>query len=80
MSTLVAPAARTITAAQAVAVAEADALGAYGDLSLYRVEVTPTPDGWRVCYQLHQPRTAGGGPHYLIDTTTGAILDKKYYQ
>lgn len=80
MSTLVAPATRTITAAQAVAIAEADALGAYGDLSLYRVEVTPTSDGWKVCYLLFQPRTAGGGPHYLIDAVTGAILDKKYYQ
>ena len=80
MSTIAAPATRTITAAQAVAIAEVDATCAYIDLSLYRIEATPTPDGWKVCYLLFQPRMAGGGPHYLIDATTGAILDKKYYQ
>jgi hypothetical protein len=80
VSTLVAPTTRTISAAQAVTIAEADAIQAYGDLSLYRIEATPTPDGWKVCYLLFQPRMAGGGPHYLIDATTGAILDKKYYQ
>jgi hypothetical protein len=38
------------------------------------------PDGWHVEYYLKDPNLNGGGPHYVIDVQTGAILSKKYYQ
>ena len=40
-----------------------------------------THDGWHVEYRDQRNRAlTGGGPHYLIDATTGAIVSKKYYQ
>jgi hypothetical protein len=38
------------------------------------------PEGWHVDYELTKPFTAGGGPHYLIDSQTGVILSKRYEQ
>ena len=37
-------------------------------------------DGWHVDYELKDPRLKGGGPHYIIDPHTGAILSKRYEQ
>jgi hypothetical protein len=65
---------------QALAVAQADALRAYRDLSPYRIQLVLEDDGWHVDYELKDPRLKGGGPHYLIDATTGAILSKRYEQ
>jgi hypothetical protein len=70
----------TIPASRALAEAETDALRAYGDLSPYRVQLHLDHDGWHVDYEINDPDAQGGGPHYLIDATTGAIRDKKYYQ
>ena len=64
----------------ALRIAEADALRAYGDLSIYRVEVAETVRGWEVQYRIDRPRMAGGGPSYLIDPATGAIVWKRYCQ
>ena len=77
-ATLVKP---SISRQQAIAIAEADAVPVYGDdlLSL-TLEVTLAEDGWHVNYEMRKPRWAGGGPHYVIDADTGAILSKKYYQ
>jgi hypothetical protein len=69
-----------VSGAQALAVAEADALQAYRDLSPYRIQVVLEADGWHVDYQLADPRRKGGGPHYVIDATSGAILTKRYEQ
>ena len=72
-----------VTAAEALAVAQADAVIAYrGELSRFRIEITREPDGWRVVYHFVPAARfeTGGGPHYLISLDTGAILDKKYYQ
>ncbi len=80
MSTLVALTTRTISAAQAVAIAEADAVLVCDDMSIYRIEVTVDAGCWSVSYRINRPRMAGGGPWYVIDAATGAILDKKYYQ
>jgi hypothetical protein len=80
MSTTVTPPA--INQQQALAVAHADAVTAYRDLSRHRVEIRLEDDGWHVNYffvgtgRFH----TGGGPHYVIDATTGAIRNKKYYQ
>lgn len=70
----------TVSRQQAIALAEADALPVYGDLDGLTLEVVLADDGWHVDYWVRQPRVAGGGPHYIIDAHTGAILSKKYYQ
>jgi hypothetical protein len=69
-----------ITAARALEVAETDAINAYGDLSLFRVQVRLGPQGWNVDYELNDPGLHGGGPHYVIDPPDGRILSKRYEQ
>jgi hypothetical protein len=69
-----------LSGGQALAVAQADAMRAYRDLSPYRIQLVLEDDGWHVDYELKNPRLKGGGPHYLIDATTGAILSKRYEQ
>jgi hypothetical protein len=71
---------RTISRQQAIAIAEADAVPVYGDLDGLTLEVSLHDDGWHVDYWVQKPRVAGGGPHYIIDVTTGEIVTKKYYQ
>jgi hypothetical protein len=63
-----------------LAIAEADAVRMYDDLSPYRIEIRLEDDGWHIEYWIKKPRVAGGGPHYVISDETGAILSKKYYQ
>jgi hypothetical protein len=69
-----------ISAARALAEAEADAQRAYRDLSIYRVQLHLADDGWHVDYELADPRLQGGGPHYVIDATNGRIVSKRYEQ
>jgi hypothetical protein len=61
-------------------IAHRDAEAAYRDLSGYRISLVLKPDGWHVGYNLTDPCYAGGGPHYVIDGQTGAILSKTYEQ
>lgn len=75
-----APGRPTLAGDQALAIAQADAVRAYGDLSLYRIHLVLEDDGWHVDYVLKDPRRKGGGPHYVIDATTGAIAAKRYEQ
>jgi hypothetical protein len=63
-----------------LAIAEADALKAYRDLSPYSIRLTLEADGWHVDYDLKDPKLMGGGPRYVIDRESGAILSKRYYQ
>jgi hypothetical protein len=65
---------------RALAIAQADALKAYGDLSPYRIQLVLEADGWHVDYELKDARHKGGGPHYVIDAKTGAIVSKRYEQ
>jgi hypothetical protein len=65
---------------QALAITHADAERAYRDLSPYRITIALEADGWHVEYELTEPLTAGGGPRYVIDSRTGEILSRKYYQ
>ncbi len=65
---------------QVLAIAQADAVKAYRDLSGYRIQVVLEGDGWHVDYELKDPRLKGGGPHYVIDAQTGTIVSKKYEQ
>ena len=70
----------TILADQALATAQADAIKAYRNLSPYKVSLVLEEDGWHVDYELKDSKRKGGGPHYLIDAATGAILQKRYEQ
>ena len=65
---------------RALAIAQADAVRAYRDLSRFRIQLVLEDDGWHVDYELKDPRLKGGGPHYIIDPHTGAILSKRYEQ
>lgn len=58
----------------------ADAESAYLDLTDYQITVVLKPDGWHIDYELARPFCAGGGPHYVIDSVSGAILSKRYEQ
>ena len=69
-----------IPASRALGEAESDALRAYRDLSPFRVEIRLEDDGWHVDYELKDARLQGGGPHYVIDATTGRIIHKRYEQ
>jgi len=69
-----------VTSDRALAIAQADAATVYTDLWRFRIEVELEPDGWHIAYRIREKRVAGGGPHYVIDATTGAIVSKKYYQ
>jgi len=69
-----------VQADRALSVAHADAAKVYRDLTPYRVSVVLEGDGWHVDYDLKDTKRKGGGPHYLIDATSGAILSKRYEQ
>ena len=73
----------TVVVHEALAICHADGLLAYDRLHHYTVEIFLEKDGWHVMYGIKQrngSRVVGGGPHYVIDSNTGEILSKKYYQ
>ena len=70
----------TLAADQILAIAEQDAVRAYGDLSGFRSQLALEADGWHVDFELKDPNVFGGGPHYVIDPHSGAILSKRYEQ
>jgi hypothetical protein len=74
------PGVSPVSCDEVLRVAHRDALAAYRDLSGYRITLVLQPDGWHVDYDLVDPYVAGGGPHYVIDPATGAILSKRYDQ
>src|SRR4051812_2136008 len=47
---------QTLTSDQALAIAQADAARAYGDLSLYAIRLAHEADGWHVDYELKDPK------------------------
>jgi hypothetical protein len=69
-----------ITPNDALLIARQDAETVYRDLSDYRIILDRGPDGWHVDYELKDLYLKGGGPHYVIDALTGAILSKRYEQ
>jgi len=70
----------TISCDQALRIARTDAESAYRDLSMYRIAISLEENGWLVDYEPKDPELQGGGPHYVIDARTGAILSKRYEQ
>ena len=72
-----------ISSHEALAIATADGTPVYGGLSHFRVEIVLEADGWHIAHTIPQRPDqciVGGGPHYVIDATTGQIVSKKYYQ
>ena len=65
---------------QVLAIVQIDAATVYRDLSCYRICLTLEEDGWHVDYELKDPKLKGGGPHYVLDPFTGAIVTKRYEQ
>jgi hypothetical protein len=65
---------------QALRVGRVDAEQTYRDLSHYRITIQLEEDGWHIDYDLPKAGWAGGGPHYVIDATTGTILEKRHEQ
>lgn len=74
------PRASKVASDEALRIAREDGEKAYGDLSDYRITVALEADGWHIDYELSKPLVAGGGPHYVIDATSGNILKKRYEQ
>ena len=70
----------TIPVADVLRIAHQDAQAAYRDLSEFKITLVLCPDGWHVDYDLTDPLSAGGGPHYVIDPQTGDILARRYEQ
>ena len=70
----------TLAGDAALAIAQSDALKAYRDLSKYRIQLVLENDGWHVDYQITDPKLKGGGPHYIIDASSGVIVSKRYEQ
>ena len=69
-----------LSADQALRIAQTDATRAYRDLSGYQIRLALEPDGWHIDYEWKDPGLKGGGPHYVIDSDTGAIVSKLYEQ
>jgi hypothetical protein len=74
------PAAASLPVAEVLRIAHQDAQAVYRDLSGFKITLTPCPDGWHVDYDLTDALSAGGGPHYVIDPTSGLILARRYEQ
>lgn len=70
-----------VSGEDALRTARTDAERVYRDLYiLYRIELRLESDGWHVDYELKDETVQGGGPCYVIDAHTGAIVSKTYYQ
>ena len=74
------PSGLSLAVAEVLRIAHQDAQAVYGDLSRFKITLTPCPDGWHVDYDLTDPLSAGGGPHYVIHPHTGDILARRYEQ
>ena len=69
-----------LTAEDVLRIARLDADQAYRDLSRFVIRMAREPDGWHVDFDLHDAAARGGGPHYVIDSESGAIVKKRYEQ
>jgi hypothetical protein len=70
-----------VTSDEALRIARLDAEVAYRDgLDHHLIQITHHLDGWHIDYELNRPGWNGGGPHYVIDPASGAILSKRYEQ
>ena len=74
------PASASLAVADVLRIAQRDAESVYRDLTGLKITLTLLPDGWHVDYDLTDPLSAGGGPHYVIDPRNGDILARRYEQ
>ena len=74
------PEGTSLAVAEVLRIAHGDAESVYRDLSGFKITLTLLPDGWHVDYDLTDPLSAGGGPHYVIDPRNGDILARRYEQ
>ena len=75
-----APARPRLSSDQVLKIAREDAEQVYRDLSPFQIRISLEKDGWHIDYHVKDASMNGGGPHYIIDQTTGSILSKKYEQ
>jgi hypothetical protein len=61
-------------------VARLDAERVYRDFSRFVIRIARESDGWHVDFDLKDATARGGGPHYIINPETGAIVAKRYEQ
>ena len=80
MMATVSPSGAILAVADVLRIAHQDAQAVYRHLSEFKITLTPSPDGWHVDYDLTDPLSAGGGPHYVIRPDTGDILARRYEQ
>jgi hypothetical protein len=69
-----------LAVADVLRIAHQDAQSVYQDLSGFRITLTQCADGWHVDYDLTDPLSAGGVPHYVIDPDSGDVLARRYEQ
>ena len=65
---------------EALKIANEDAKIYYRDLSIYDVLIEIKNGNWKIDYELKDKSSQGGGPHYIISSTTGEIISKRYEQ
>ena len=70
----------SISCDRALQIARVDAESVYRDLAHYRITIAFEPAGWQIDYEPRDPELQGGGPHYVIDPETGAVVSKRYDQ
>lgn len=71
---------KTVDANMALDIAKKDAAQDFRSLDHFKISVAEDAKGWRVTFEPKDPRANGGGPQYIIDSTTGEILEKVIYQ
>jgi hypothetical protein len=77
------PAGAYLSRERAIDIARVDAQRVYkkpGELDEFRITATLEGDVWRVDFELRDPGTVGGGPHYGIDARSGRILSRRFQQ
>ncbi|MCA1618126.1 MAG: hypothetical protein LC795_02185 [Acidobacteria bacterium] len=63
----------------AIRITDADAESVYSSVDRFKKTACELPAVWRIIYELGDG-ASGGGPDYVVDKRTGAILYKKYSQ
>ena len=69
-----------ISKEKALEIARENAEAAYGDLSLYEVQIEFVEGNWKVDYALKDKTRHGGGAHYIISSETGEIVSGYHEQ
>lgn len=70
----------TVSKIEALKTAENDATKYYSDLSVYEIIIKEVGPNWVIDYELIDKESNGGGPHYIISSETGEIIEKRYEQ